>query len=497
MKNKLLYIILACFLYVGCDMGDFGSINNDPNQPTQYDTRFLFASSAAHVGDFFRNDWACRDQMYPHYMSEWRTVQQGKMQVLDYSLQVVYNRVIKNLDQIIELNMNETTKGLDKVTQLGSTANQIAMCKVLRAYFYLHYTDVLGDIPYTEANEGKNNYFPKYDTQESIYKDLYKQLKEAVAGFDGGDINSDYDMFYAGDVAQWKKLGNSIRLIMAMRLSKVEPATGKAWFEETLGNGFGYISSNADNFVHKFKNEYDADVSENNNSNPIWENVVLDGRDDYKPTTDIVDYMNANTDPRLPAYFQKAELSDTYVGVPFAISEDDISNYPAGTLSAFAAKFLAQNAVIPMITAAQIKFTVAEAIERYGVAGDAAATYKSAIELSMMQHDVYDATAFNTYYNQAGIEYGTFAGDIDSKYKQIAQQKWLSTYMQDGIEAWTEFRRLGWPDLKTGPAATIEELPRRFTYHADDYGSNREQYDAAVARQGADVITTRVWWDVE
>lgn len=282
---------------------------------------------------------------------------------------------------------------------------------------------------------------------------------------------------------------------MAMRLSKVDPTTGKAWFQDAISDASGYISTNDLNFVHRFKKEYDKDVAENNNTNPIWENVVQDGRDDFKPTTDIVNYMNKNNDPRLPAYFSKAKNTNTYVGVPFGIPEKDISLYPAGTLSGFASKFIAQDATIPMISAAQMQFTVAEAIERYGISGDAEATYKSAIKLSMEQHEVFVQANFDAYYANNGVKYGTADGDINTKYRQIAQQKWLSTYMQDGFEAWTEYRRLGWPDFKPGPASTLSEMPRRLKYHADDYGSNLLMYKEAIARQGANEISTRIWWD--
>ena len=148
-----------------------------------------------------------------------------------------------------------------------------------------------------------------------------------------------------------------------------------------------------------------------------------------------------------------------------------------------------------MISAAQMQFTVAEAIERYGIAGDAEAMYKSAIMLSMEQHSVFVQSDYDAYYANNGVKYGTVDGTIDSKYKQIAQQKWLSTYMQDGIEAWTEYRRLGWPDFKPGPASALTEMPRRLKYHADDYGSNEIKYNEVIARQGSDEITTRIWWD--
>lgn len=496
MKNKLLYVILISFLYVGCDMGDFGNLNTDPNKPTDFDTRFLYITSAAQVGTFFRDDWSARDQMYPHYFSEWRTVQHGEMQVLDYSMRNKYVRIIKPLDEIIMHNQDVETKSLQKVVALGSNANQIAMCKIMRAYFYLHYTDLLGAIPYTEANNGKDNFFPKYDSQEFIYKDLYKQLKEAVEGFDNGLLNGDYDPFYFGEISKWKKLGNSIRMIMSMRLSKVDPTTGAKWFNETPHTSADFISDNSDNFIHRFKKEYDADIAENNNVNPIWQNVVLEGRNDYAPTKMIVDYMNSNDDPRLSAYFLKAIKTDTYVGVPFGINKEDIALYPEGTLSVFNDKFIAQDAAIPMITAAQMQFTLAEAIIKYGVGGSAKDAYEMGIKRSLEQHSVSEH--LSVYLAKSGVAFGNFVAPVDNQIKQIAQQKWLSTYMQDGFEAWTEARRMGWPDLKVGPAAqTLNAMPRRLKYHSDDYSSNMIEYKKVLAMQGANEITTRLWWDKE
>lgn len=495
MKNKLLYIITACLLLVSCDMSDFGDINDDPNLPKELDTRYLFNYSASKVGEFFRDDWSCRDHLYPNYMTEWRNVQQVKFRTLDYALQYKYSRIIKNLDVIIALNTDVKTKTGLNVTRLGSSKNQIAIANILRAYFYLHYTDILGDIPYSEANKGKENYFPKYDKQELIYNDLYKKLTDAINGFDTGDFDADSDAFFSGDLAKWKKFGNSIRMIMALRLSKVDEAKGKLWFTDALANAAGYISSNEDNFVFKFKKEYDADYSDNNNVNPIWENVVQDGRDDYKPTEKIVNYMKQFNDPRLPAYFTKSKKDSKYVGVPFGILKSEISKYPVDSLSSFNPKFIAQDASITLLSAAQIHFTLAEAIERGWIAGTAATEYNSGIKCSITQHAI--EVGITTYTTQAGVTYGNFIGDVNSRIKQIAQQKWLAMYMQDGWEAWAEYRRLGWPEMSIGKSTKLTAIPRRLKYHSDDFSSNMESYNAVVASQGANEVTTRIWWDKE
>ena len=82
-------------------------------------------------------------------------------------------------------------------------------------------TDRWGDIPYSDALKGDPNV--TFDTQEVIYKDLIKELTEAVAQFTTGGAAVKGDIIYGGDIAKWKKFANSCRMLMALRLSKVYP----------------------------------------------------------------------------------------------------------------------------------------------------------------------------------------------------------------------------------------------------------------------------------
>lgn len=99
-------------------------------------------------------------------------------------------------------------------------------------------TDLYGNVPYTEAGYGfrQNIYKPKYDTQESIYADLIDQVKEGISLLNADKPAIEGDLFYNGDIDQWKKFGNSLLLRLGMRLSKVKPelaaATAKAAIEE-------------------------------------------------------------------------------------------------------------------------------------------------------------------------------------------------------------------------------------------------------------------------
>src|SRR5690606_20607622 len=98
------------------------------------------------------------------------------------------------------------------------TTNQIAVAKILKAFYFWNITDRWGDVPFTESLQGANDFTPKYDSQESIYYALFDMLEEANAMIVPGNIPG--DIIYNGDMTKWKKLGNTIHMLMALRLSE-------------------------------------------------------------------------------------------------------------------------------------------------------------------------------------------------------------------------------------------------------------------------------------
>ena len=92
------------------------------------------------------------------------------------------------------------------------------------------------------------------------------------------------------------------------------------------------------------------------------------------------------------------------------------------------------------------------------------------------------------------------SGSTEEKIKQVAYQRWLNGFMQHGVEAWSDWRRLGVPELKVGGYAEqsgITHIPYRRVLSTDDWDQNRENYDAMVSAQGENSIDTRIWWDVK
>lgn len=152
--------------------------------------------------------------------------------------------------------------------------------------------------------------------------------------------------------------------------------------------------------------------------------------------------------------------------------------------------FLADESPAVFFTYAEVLFTFAEAAARGFINADAATLYNEAITASLEQFGIKVA---DSYLNQPTVAY-----DATKWAEQIGWQKWIAFYGQ-GPDAYTDWRRLGYPQLKPGPnsALAVGELPRRFFYPSTEQSLNGENYRKAVANQGADELTTRLWFDVE
>ena len=110
-----------------------------------------------------------------------------------------------------------------------------AVAKIWKVYIYMPMTDTFGPIPYSEVGSGQD--VIKYDSQESIYMDFFKILTEATAVLSQNMDKKAFatgDVIYGGDLSKWLKLGNSLRLRAAIRMSKKNPGLAKTEAEAAI-----------------------------------------------------------------------------------------------------------------------------------------------------------------------------------------------------------------------------------------------------------------------
>ncbi|MDO6431715.1 SusD/RagB family nutrient-binding outer membrane lipoprotein [Flavitalea sp. BT771] len=502
MRTK--FLIIAAIITVwgaapGCKKFP-SDINVSPNSPTIASNAQLLTSSINYIpviiegisGALYTQQWAEKP-----YTDDSRYIS------VNFNFYGIYSGPLENLQTIID--------GKTFNASEGSKNNQLAVARILRAYFYWHMTDRWGDIPYSQALKAKDNFAPKYDAQKDIYADLLKELKEAAAQIDDGNGVAG-DLLYGDDpntqMDKWRRLANSMRALMALRLSKIDPDKGKVEFADAIAGGF--ITNNSGNAVY-------VHLSDPTNQNYWYYVADVQNRPWYWISKTMTDYMNPLQDPRLPIFADPAPATGDYAGVPYGLDGNDISAIQSSQVSFMGVHVRAQNAPCYIVTYAQMLLAEAEADKLGWLSGgdaDAALKYKAAIEASVRQWnrnsfksgavddvertpysrtDEGDTTGLGAYLARPEIVY-----DAANALRQIGYQRWVHLYM-NGYEAWAEWRRTGYPALTPAPDNNNIPIPRRQAYPSSEPNINTANYNAAVQTQpglgGKDDLTGRVWWD--
>ena len=380
-------------------------------------------------------------------------------------------------------------------------------------------TDKFGPVPYSQV--GTSLISVPYDSQQQIYTQMFVQLDTATANLaayiaanPGSTPLSSYDALYGGDYTKWLKLANSLRLRLAMHLTKVDPATAQAQAETALGATGGLLSVPAD----------DANVlASQANGNDYYQITYNYG--DNSMNASIGSYMNGYKDPRLPIYFSpdtNAGYTTQYTGLRIGC---DIPPKPfySGFSKYNTTSTFTLSAPETIMTAAEVWFLKAEAALRgWSNAGDPQTDYETGINTSMQQQGVGSAAAAyiadNTSTPANYVDYLNSADNINAlssitiawdpgatneqKLERIITQKWLAMF-PEGQEAWTEFRRTGYPALfpvvvnSSGGAIDTKIQVRRLAYPSGEATVNPAALKAGIQLLGGpDNGGTRLWWDV-
>ena len=496
---KLLFLSLSfAATFTACDMTDFGDINKDPNEPSEANTGMLFTYACTYVKYFSMNSnyyypWT---QMYPGYMSEKNNNQYGAFGGPTMSTSSYYLYPLKNCQKIIDFNSDETEKGKPAIVQFGDNANQIAVARTLMGFIYMHLTDALGPLPYTEAFQaGEENFTPVFDSQETIYAKLDADLREAYNQFNESGSLSTADILFDGDIRAWKKLNASTRMMLAIKLSDVDPAEGRSRFAQAYADGgieenaynlnytfeantVGYLYYNGVNYNYNFvPNKYYVDQLKELKDNRLFSTCSLIPFGKTQAETGVTD--------------EDLKNFDKYQGMPLGIESADVNTW--NKVCCFYNPSLTQvTSTFPIITASRMLLIEAEAAQRGWIQADPAQLYAAGVKASFEQ---WGAEGVDEYLVQEAVAY---TGTDADKINKIALQRWISGFMADGFEAWSDWRRFDIPKLEVGPVCTtIDHIPYRHQFDSEIYQGNLENYEAAVKADlnGDDSREQRVWWN--
>lgn len=478
MKIKYIFILLsgAISLSLASCKKELVDINQNPNATQNPQPDYLLTAAIKNTADTY---WGTANNMDASllFVQYWAKIQYTDPDRYIYtngSFQdlwtIGYSKGIVNLNKIIAL------------ADAQATPNYKGVALVLRSWVFTLLTDQYGDIPYKQSINIDEFLTPAYDAQKDVYFALLDDLKAAQASLDPSGKAILGDVIYSNNITSWKKFANSLRLRIALRIADREPDKAKQVLADIQAEGSGYISSNGE--IAQVL--YDASPNQNPISN------LFDTRDDYRISKTIVDKLFELKDPRLPVFASptKDPTPKTYVGIPNGLLVGDASSLGFTKTSKPGSYFLAPKAPAVIISYAEVLFDQAEAVARGFIAGNAAALYTQAIQASLKQYGIADAD-ISTYINSAAVQY-----DASNYKKSIGNQKWIALFGQ-GLEAFAEWRRLDYPQLQPAVAGALNgKMPVRFIYPGTEQSLNGTSYKAAVAHQGADVLTTRLWFDV-
>jgi hypothetical protein len=464
-------IVMVLFLFSCIDE----EINIDPNNPTVVPTSYLMTGAQRSI---LISNYNTTGMLYTQQWSETLYTGTSRYAQQAASFESYYAGPLLDLQHIIDLNTDVETK--DAAAFSGTNENQIAICRILKVLIYQMLTDIWGEIPYFDALKGRDNLSPKYDTQEAIYSHFISELTEAAEQINLDTRGMDGDIIYEGDMAAWKLFANSLKMRVGIRITEVNPSLAKETIESAFENGI--FSSNSNNALYTY-------LDEANNYNPYYKSYLTGNW--WAISNIMVDYMSAINDPRLPIYADPALVTNTIVGMPYGVDENTAASIPDDEISLPGQAVRQSTSKGIIMTYSEVLFIMAEAAQRgWDVGGETAeALYEQAITASMEYWGV-DSADISSYLANPDVKY-----DPANYRKSIGEQKWISLYM-NGIESWSEWRRLDYPQLQPAPDA-IEgrEIPRRMGYAQSEYDLNEKNVLEAIERQGPDVIETRIWWD--
>ena len=410
----------------------------------------------------------------------------------------------------------------------GKTETQFpevfALAQILKISAWHKATDMFGPIPYKEA--GKGLITVPYDSQEEVYKTMFKELSDAIEVLtkyaDNGNskLLPNADAVYAGDVHKWVVYANSLMLRLAMRVYYADAALSKQYALQAVTHSYGVMKTKDD----EAKMERGASLEFKNNLD-----VLINQYNECRMGSSMLAYLGGYQDPRLPKYFNTSTVSQAvtvgtygkYSGVP---TGHDVSSNDAFKDSSRPA--ITSTTPTYWMRASEVYFLLAEAaLHGFAVGGTAESLYEKGIEMSFEENGIASSEVAD--YMSSGLKPSAYSfhltnpsvnvdapaltqattewtGTDEEKLEKIMIQKQIALY-PNGQEAWSEYRRTGYPKLHStitnysNGEVDSEVGIRRMRFPTNKSTSAEDIANLESARKllrgGLDKAGTRLWWD--
>jgi hypothetical protein len=361
----------------------------------------------------------------------------------------------------------------------------MAVARIMEAWVFSLITDTYGDVPYFNAIKGKDEqiYQPEFDSQKSIYENLFVKLEEAneILRTTTDVLVAEKDPLYKGDLTKWRKFGNTLYLRLLLRVSAKTDIHAVAKIKEiaeTNKANFPMFASNAESAVLRFTTTAPY-VS------PFNTFRDFDFNGDNGLSYFFINQLNLWEDPRRTVWANEVGVGN-WEGVN--------SGYPPGQiperLSTYKVALKNEPLLGNIINYAELQFMLAEAALKGYITGSSKTFYETGVTNAITFWNLTVPVGHLTKPAVIWVDAETQA----QKLEKIITQKYF-TYFYTDFQSWFEHRRTGYPVLPIGPGVQNNgEMPSRLKYPVSVQSLNRANYEAAVEAMGGDDINIKVWW---
>ncbi len=514
MKQPYRILILGLLFMVplvSCDTDELVQLNVNPTAANDLDWKFIFTTGQVWTAENRYVNGRVHLNLAGGLIQQMATMQIGgergagdkyyrHLDSFNAYMDRVYETALKPLAEVIR------QTGPDGLNPTWTNLHHMAQVAYILPMHIM--TDLYGNVPYSEANRGVEQlFFPVFDNQESIYKDMLAKLQTAAGAIGTGpDEVGSADIYYDGDFSKWKKLANSLMLRLAMRISNVDPGTAQQFVQSAISGGV--MTSNDD----LCRVPMAAGPSQWFNQNGLSRAMIPDdwGANNMLSKT-LVDWLQENNDPRLRIWSVRGVWGGPYltdaadqIGMPNGFDTETLREWvleQTGVdkpvereldFSRLNPLLLDVDDPFILMTHAEVEFLLAEAAVKGWHSGDAAQHYANGVRSAMQQWTMFDESFEVT---DEEVDAYLAANPFDGSEEMIGQQHWASNFMQ-WYEAYSNWRRTGYPTLSpVNYPGNVSggTIFRRIEYNTVEAATNPNLQSGGTL---PDDVKTRMWWDV-
>ncbi|MGB1231400.1 MAG: SusD/RagB family nutrient-binding outer membrane lipoprotein [Winogradskyella sp.] len=478
--KKIIFIlsIFSLIITTGCTK-DFENINTNPNAPSAVQPSLLLRQVIYNFGENMSYEGFVAGDL----LAQYRTA-------LDFNLFDRHDLKSPQLGgnpwPVFFINLRDNDIILNQSRTIETFAVYEGPALIMKAYMAAGLTDLFGDVPYFEAFNGINGTVtPAYDLQEDIYRNengILDNLDKGIAAIEAytDAIPLEGDILFNGDLEAWIRFANSLKIKHLVRISNKVDVSSQL---QTLYNDGNYMMMNSQNAIFNFTNT-------DPNSFRLAQLRIGDFNNFVMSETMEAILVDLN-DTRISTFFRpfsnstSNEFNGLLNGIDASQTSIALADYSlAGTAFREDTSTLDAN----FITAWEVHFALAEAAAKTIITADAQQLYETGVTLAFE----YWNTELPSTYLSGSAAYNAVG---TTPVQQIITQKWIANII-NGYEGWIEYRRTGFPELKTISASLNTDLiPVRLPYPAEEEALNFENYSVAASATDNNSINTPVWWN--